>query len=110
MRPRWALTLAALVVALGCGRPADRSSTVTILDPDGDENVLGLPWDVPDKFLVFLPLVSRNARGEVEGRLARSWEHSLDYRTWTVHLRGDVRWHTTASRSRRATSSSRWSS
>ena len=86
------LILAALVAALGCGRLADKASTLTILD-DGDEHVLGLPWDVPDKFLVFLPLVSRNARGELEGRLARSWEHSPDYHTWTIHLRSDVRWH-----------------
>jgi len=41
---------------------------------------------------VFLPLVSRNANGELEGRLARSWEHSPDYHTWTIHLRSDVRW------------------
>ncbi|HVS12169.1 MAG TPA: pseudouridine synthase, partial [Planctomycetota bacterium] len=45
------------------------------------------------KFLVFLPLAARNANGELEGRLAERWEHSPDYRDWTVHLRRDVRWH-----------------
>lgn len=59
----------------------------------GDEHVMSLQWDVPEKFLVFLPLVARNARGELEGVLATHWEHSPDYRTWAVHLRNDVRWH-----------------
>jgi peptide/nickel transport system substrate-binding protein len=44
-------------------------------------------------YLVFLPLVARNADGELEGRLAERWEHSPDYRTWTVHLRQGIRWH-----------------
>jgi peptide/nickel transport system substrate-binding protein len=44
-------------------------------------------------YLVFLQLVDRNAEGELEGRLAERWEHSPDYRTWTVHLRQGVRWH-----------------
>ncbi len=86
------LALAALAAALGCKRPVDKSSTVTILY-DSDEYVLGLPEDDVPKFLVFLPLVTRNAQGELEGRLARSWEHSPDYHTWTIHLRSDVRWH-----------------
>ena len=30
---------------------------------------------------------------ETKPRLAESWEHSPDYRTWTYHLRDDVRWH-----------------
>jgi ABC-type transport system substrate-binding protein len=67
-------------------------SSVTILYP-GDEHAFSLLWDEDAKFLVFLPLVTRNAQGELEGRLARSWEHSPDYRTWTVHLRSDIRWH-----------------
>jgi len=45
------------------------------------------------KFLTFLELATPNERGELEGRLAKSWEHSADYRDWTVHLRTDVRWH-----------------
>jgi peptide/nickel transport system substrate-binding protein len=53
------------------------------LGPDG--------W--PAQFLVFMPLVAWNRRGELEGRLAESWEHSPDFRTWTVRLRDGVRWH-----------------
>ncbi|MFB3078537.1 MAG: ABC transporter substrate-binding protein, partial [Lysobacterales bacterium] len=44
-------------------------------------------------FLVFLPLATPNERGELEGQLAKSWEHSPGSREWTIHLRTDVRWH-----------------
>ena len=44
-------------------------------------------------FLVFLPLATPNERGELEGRLAQSWEHVPGSREWTIHLRTDVRWH-----------------
>ena len=94
-RREWLLRMLALAAA-GCRRgpyPAQAShSAVTILY-EGDEQILGPRQDEPPKFLVFLPLVSRNVKGELEGRLAESWEHSPDYRTWTIHLRKDVRWH-----------------
>ncbi len=81
-------------VVIGCGPGQDRvgstSSTLTILHP-GDEGVFSPGW--PAQFLVFLPLVARNASGALEGRLAQRWEHSPDYRQWTIHLRTDVRWH-----------------
>ncbi len=79
-----------------CGRSSDRTSdvkpTITVLYPS-DERVLGPYEDETPKFLVFLPLVVLNENGALEGRLAKSWEHSPDYRTWTIHLRTDVRWH-----------------
>jgi peptide/nickel transport system substrate-binding protein len=79
------------VAASGCTRQpsADRDSTLTVAFFDDDD----LFTDQSSMFLVFLPLVARNADGELEGRLAERWEHSPDYRTWTVHLRQDVRWH-----------------
>ncbi len=86
----------ALAVAAGCAR---QPST----DPD---NTLTVAWGLADSgdlfdaftdnspmYLVFLPLVVRNADGELEGRLAERWEHSPDYRSWTVHLRQGIRWH-----------------
>lgn len=76
----------------GCGPAGDRRaepSTLTVLLP-GDESSI---WNDTPQFLLFVPLVARNEKGELEGRLARSWEHSPDYRHWTVHLRTDVRWH-----------------
>ena len=87
-----------LIVLAGihCGGGEDRayssSSTLTILYP-GEERILGPYWEMPAKFLVFLPLVSRNERGELEGRLAKQWEHSPDYRKWMITLRTDVHWH-----------------
>lgn len=68
------------------------ASTITILYP-GDERVLGPYWEMPAKFLVFLPLVTMGEDGEPQPALARSWEHSDDYRTWTIRLRDDVTWH-----------------
>ena len=94
-RREWLLRVAALTAA-GCGRTrphvAPSPLTVAYYDNQVGEGA-GLFTDSPSQFLVFLPLVSRNAQGELEGRLARSWEHTPDYRTWTVHLRTDVTWH-----------------
>lgn len=79
---------------VGCNRTRARAehSTITVLYCC-DERVLGPYWRYNAQFLVFLPLVTRNARGELEGRLAESWEHSADYRTWAIHLRRGIRWH-----------------
>ena len=49
--------------------------------------------DTPHKFLMFQPLVARAADGTLEARLARSWEPSADYGSWTIHLDPDARWH-----------------
>jgi len=98
VRPRWLLPCASILAFafLGCGRGEERvsaaDSTVTILYPI-DERGLGPGWEMPSKLLVFLPLAAENDRGELEGRLARSWNHSPDYRSWTIRLRSDVRWH-----------------
>ncbi len=83
------------LASVGCSRSTDRAqakdSTITILYAFGSErNVLRC---CGPSSLVFLPLVARNEDGEIEGRLARRWEHSADYQTWTIHLRTDVRWH-----------------
>lgn len=95
-------TAAALVAAaltLGCGmadnRPDGRglvSSTVSVAYCC-DEWLMAPHWGMPAKHMVFLPLTATDEHGDVVGRLARSWEHSPDYREWTVHLRSDVRWH-----------------
>lgn len=87
--------LALFATLCGCvreDRAAVRANTLTILYAGFDDQVLGLPYDMTPKFLVFLPLATENAQGELEGRLARSWEHTPDFRTWTVRLRPDVRW------------------
>ncbi len=83
------------LASVGCSRSTDRAqakdSTITLLYPLGSER--GVMKRAAPAALVFLRLVSLNEEGEFEGRLARSWEHSPDYRTWTIHLRTDVRWH-----------------
>lgn len=58
-----------------------------------DHRVYGPYWDMPAKLLVFQGLVGLDERGNLEPRLARSWEHSDDYRHWTIRLRSDVTWH-----------------
>ena len=50
-------------------------------------------YNLPAQQIVFLPLTDLDDEGEPTGNLARSWEHSPDYRSWTIHLRTDVRWH-----------------
>jgi len=57
-----------------------------------DVSVL-LPDLTDADFLVFLPLATWDENWELKGRLAKSWEHSSDYREWTYYLRTDVRWH-----------------
>jgi len=91
---RCALALLAIFSAAcaGVDRGHADESTLTIL-VEGDEHVLSLAWDIPAKFLIFLPLVAKNTEGELEGVLATHWEHSADFHTWTVHLRNDVYWH-----------------
>ncbi|HUP01184.1 MAG TPA: ABC transporter substrate-binding protein [Gemmatimonadota bacterium] len=84
------------LAAAGCRRGRDRASSggcsVTIAYCCGVEDVLN-PWeDMSAKFLLFLPLARFNEEGELEGRLAKAWEHSPDYREWTYDLRTDVRW------------------
>ncbi len=89
------LAAGSLALAAGCRRSRERAqaaqSTITVFY--FEEAAIGPSWDMSGKFLVFLPLVARNTKEELEGRLAERWERSPDYRDWTVHLRRDVRWH-----------------
>src|SRR5262249_54065900 len=85
----------AAALAAGCSgrrRTAPSGNSITILNAY-DETVLGPNMNEPAQFMMFLPLASRNSKGEMEGRLAEHWEHSSDYRTWTVRLRDGIRWH-----------------
>jgi len=92
----WLVALAITLAVPGCdGGEQKRGEglAVTVLYPTTDERGLGPEYDSPAQFLMFLPLVARNAQGQLEGRLAKSWEPAPDYQTWTIHLREDVRWH-----------------
>lgn len=96
--PRWPLACVCVLalIAVGCGRGADRTSSrnspVIVAYPYGEKDMNPVNDEV-SKFLVFLPLLAENEKGELEGRLAERWEHSPDYREWTFHLRRGVRWH-----------------
>ena len=83
------------VLALGCGAAdnssEDKASTITVLY-ESDDYILGPSRDDSPKYLVFLPLV-RGYASQAEPLLAERWEHSPDYKTWTFHLRHDIRWH-----------------
>lgn len=70
----------------------DKLSILTLLDTSQDV-AFGAQYGTNAKFLLFEPLVGYGEEGEIVPRLARRWEHSEDYRTWTYHLRTDVTWH-----------------
>lgn len=78
------VALAGIHCSRGDRAPA-AGSTLTVLYP-GDER----RWP---QAIAFLQMALPDENGEWQGRLAKSWDHSSDYRTWTYHLRTDVRWH-----------------
>ncbi len=88
-----ACTCCLTLTCLGCGSDEDpaiaRGSTVVMAVPDV-EAVKPDVWNLD--FLTFLPLAKWNGLGELEGHLARGWEHSADHREYTYHLRTGVRW------------------
>jgi peptide/nickel transport system substrate-binding protein len=89
-----ALSLSTACLAALAGCTGSRDTGPFVLMVDADEAVFGPLSDMTPKFLVFQPLVVRDAvTGEPRPRLAQRWEHSADYRHWTVTLRSDVRWH-----------------
>jgi peptide/nickel transport system substrate-binding protein len=45
------------------------------------------------EWAIYDPLVIMNAKGEVVPNLARTVEHSEDYRTWTLTIRDGVKFH-----------------
>ncbi len=83
--------------SISCSRENSRNgkdaSTLTI-HFDGDERSLGplghWPWPW---FLVFLPLSTEDEMGNPLPRLMERWEHTPDYKDWTVYLRDDVKWN-----------------
>ena len=89
------LALLTLLAASGCRKTRDPGldwgATVVMAVPDASVTKPDT-WGNLD-FLMFLPLATLDEHGESEGRLARSWEHSDDFKESTLHLRTDVRWN-----------------
>jgi ABC-type transport system substrate-binding protein len=69
--------------------------TVRVLYAGGDEDIFSPTWDDSPKFLIFQPMVTYEANNcsDIIGGLAARWAHSSDWKTWTIELRPDVRWH-----------------
>ena len=86
----------ALGAPAGCRRSGDRAyarGNTLIAAVDGYANDRPLTPDEAAGFLVYLPLVRLDERGERRPCLATEWEHSADYLEWTYRLRPGVRWH-----------------
>ncbi|HYN81763.1 MAG TPA: ABC transporter substrate-binding protein [Gemmatimonadaceae bacterium] len=66
-------------------RSQTRGSAFTVLHPSDERT-----WP---RSLAFLELALPDENGKWQGRLAKSWAHSPDFRTWTYYLRTNVRWH-----------------
>jgi peptide/nickel transport system substrate-binding protein len=43
--------------------------------------------------LMFLSFLKEDENGEYQFSLVERWEHSTDYREWTIHIRPGVKWH-----------------
>ena len=73
----------------------DGLRTVRVLYSGANEQVFGPVWDDSPKFLIFQPLVTYevNTCSDIVGGLAARWDPGPDWRTWTIELRSDVRWH-----------------
>lgn len=85
-----------LLALVACTDQAERSApkagnTITIVC---DPALCGGPFG-DTRLLLFLPLTTDEVYegGEPKPALAERWEHSADYREWTVFLRPGVRWH-----------------
>jgi peptide/nickel transport system substrate-binding protein len=82
--------------SIHCSRDKDTKSAdeskITVLYP-GDEFSMNPYGGNTTDHLVFLPLFTPDEKGGLQPHLATQWEHSDDYRTWTIHLRDDVKWH-----------------
>ena len=79
----------------GSGGPtADSGSYDTlVVSMWGDETLFSPLYGSWSEQLLFEPLFRTWGQREPTPRLVTRWEHSDDYRTWTYHLRTDVRWH-----------------
>ena len=96
-RREWLLRMLALAAA-SCARrePATAASRLTVFYAlgSGGGRFESFALDGSAEYLLFEPLAKVNTAGEWEPRLVSSWEHSHDYRTWTIRLRWTSRGRT----------------
>jgi peptide/nickel transport system substrate-binding protein len=89
------VSLALLLALAGCDRERPAAEKTLRILYDSDESSLQPGFDDVPKHLALSPLgTSESANcGKAEPGLADRWEHSPDWRTWTIHVREDARWH-----------------
>lgn len=87
--------LGSLLLQPGCSQALrkDRQDDSFIILYPWDERVMGPYYDVGAKFLMFLSLFTFDEEGHIQGKLAESWEHSEDFKSWTYQLNDNVLWH-----------------
>lgn len=92
-----ALTIVAICCFVGCGnQTSNKEGTLTLaynVDPVGDLNVHAY---LPNQFvtcdMVYEGLVQYGLDGKIVPQLAESWDISPDGKTYTFHLRKDVKY------------------
>lgn len=93
---RISFLLTAIIISVQCGgndyRAHDNNTALTLLYP-GDETYFGHCVYAEPRCLVFDPLLDYDSEGNFVGRLAESWEHSPDFRTWKIRLHEEAKWH-----------------
>ncbi|MGH7563304.1 MAG: ABC transporter substrate-binding protein [Gemmatimonadota bacterium] len=92
------LSLGLWLAFADCDRERSASDSTLRILYSSDESSLQPGADNVPKFLVFSSLASYDSSeawncGQSEPGLADRWEHSPDWRIWTIHLREDARWH-----------------
>ncbi len=86
----------AIVFGIGCRRAPDAAHDAVTILYEGDEWLFGPNEDSDQKMLVFLPLVwyEEYYSGAPPGpAVASRWEHSEDWRRWTIHVQPGLTWH-----------------
>jgi hypothetical protein len=77
---RWLAVMLVATAVVSCtgdrGAATGKLSTLTIAVPRDESSLLSPVRRGAATFLVFLELATPNERGELEGRLAESWEHT----------------------------------
>ncbi|MGH7567216.1 MAG: ABC transporter substrate-binding protein [Gemmatimonadota bacterium] len=89
------VSLALLLALAGCDRERPATDkTLRILYSADESNLQPGSDDVP-KLLALSPLGTAEVWncGEPEPGLADRWDHSPDWRIWTIHMRKDAHWH-----------------
>jgi peptide/nickel transport system substrate-binding protein len=83
-----------VLLAIQCKNVNERTqkSPSTIIITGSFDNLNPLNY-YPASQLLFSPLFKWDENGEVFGYLAKNWEHSSDYLTWTYTLYENIKWH-----------------